>query len=210
MKKNILIILGASLYFFSQTGMVYAAAYEYDDLGRVTQAVYEDGSSVTYVYDANGNIVETVTVWAEGDMNQGVPDHAKENAADKGSMDPGEETAGADREETNKEKEGSDGEESNKENKTESREGNGTAGKNSGNGDGGSTAAGIAGSITGALIAAMGLAGAFLWKKHKKETGSNETESKESKSKESEPNKAGSNETEPNETELHTSGKGRK
>ena len=32
-------------------------SYAYDDLGRVTQATYTDGSIVQYQYDANGNIV---------------------------------------------------------------------------------------------------------------------------------------------------------
>lgn len=228
MKKNILIILGASLYLFSQTGMVYAATYEYDDLGRVTKAVYEDGSSVTYVYDANGNMVETVTVSAEGDMNQGGQsgrqDNPEENADDKGNMDhgenkenagqdSGEETAGADHEETNGEKEGSDGEERNKENETESREGNENTGKNPENGDDGSTAAKIAGSIIGMFIAVMGLIGAFLWKNHKKETGTNETEPNEAGAKETGSKETGPKETgtkEPEETELHTSEKGRK
>lgn len=229
MKKNILIILGASLYFFSQTGMVYAATYEYDDLGRVTKAVYEDGSSVTYVYDANGNMVETVTVSAEGDFNEGGQsggqDNPEENADDKGNVgntgndrtdildvpgdrnrenkenagqDSGEETAGAGHEGTIGEKEGSDGEGHNKENKTESREGNENTGKNPENGDDGSTAAKIAGSIIGMFIAVMGLIGAFLWKKYRKETGTKEAEPKETGKKE------------PEETELYTSEKGRK
>lgn len=42
--------------FFCDTA-VWAAEYEYDDLGRVTKVTYEDKSSVTYAYDANGNIV---------------------------------------------------------------------------------------------------------------------------------------------------------
>lgn len=58
MYKKYLIILGISLYFSLKTIQIYAADYEYDDLGRVTKTVYEDGSSVTYTYDANGNIVE--------------------------------------------------------------------------------------------------------------------------------------------------------
>ena len=46
MKRNILLILGTSLYFFTQSISIYAAAYEYDDLGRVTKAVYEDGRRI--------------------------------------------------------------------------------------------------------------------------------------------------------------------
>lgn len=57
--------LCTSLFFFTHTISVCGAVYEYDQLGRVTQVVYEDGSCVTYVYDANGNIVETSVVAAD-------------------------------------------------------------------------------------------------------------------------------------------------
>lgn len=61
MKKKMITILAAGLCLFSQAVSVYGADYEYDDLGRVTKVVYEDGSSVAYTYDANGNIVEVLT-----------------------------------------------------------------------------------------------------------------------------------------------------
>ncbi|MCR5281042.1 MAG: RHS repeat protein [Lactobacillus sp.] len=35
--------------------------YTYDDAGRVVSTTYPDGTVVTYVYDANGNLVETKT-----------------------------------------------------------------------------------------------------------------------------------------------------
>lgn len=57
--RKALIILGVYLTFLTQTFSVSAATYEYDDLDRVTQVIYEDGTSVTYFYDANGNLVET-------------------------------------------------------------------------------------------------------------------------------------------------------
>ena len=44
---------------------VRAEEYEYDDLNRVTKVTYEDGSFVTYEYDANGNIISTTVVEAE-------------------------------------------------------------------------------------------------------------------------------------------------
>lgn len=57
--RKVLIILGVYLTFLTQTFSVSAATYEYDDLDRVTEVIYEDGTSVTYFYDANGNLVET-------------------------------------------------------------------------------------------------------------------------------------------------------
>lgn len=44
---------------------VEAEKYEYDRLGRVTKVTYEDGSSITYEYDANGNILKV-----RGDIKQ--------------------------------------------------------------------------------------------------------------------------------------------
>ena len=44
---------------------VYAATYEYDELGRVTKVTYEDGTGVAYVYDANGNMTEIITYTTE-------------------------------------------------------------------------------------------------------------------------------------------------
>lgn len=41
--------------------------YEYDDSGRVTKVVYEDGSYETYQYDDNGNITQINYVDANGD-----------------------------------------------------------------------------------------------------------------------------------------------
>ena len=72
MKKKMMIILATGLCLASQAVSVYGADYEYDDLGRVTKVVYEDGSSVTYTYDANGNIVEVLTgmEWEDEEGNE--------------------------------------------------------------------------------------------------------------------------------------------
>jgi YD repeat-containing protein len=35
--------------------------YEYDRAGRLVKVVYDDGSTITYTYDKNGNIVAVVT-----------------------------------------------------------------------------------------------------------------------------------------------------
>lgn len=72
MKKKIIIILITVLCLFSQAVSIYAADYEYDDLGRVTKVVYEDGSSVTYIYDAKGNIVTVLreSEWEDKESNR--------------------------------------------------------------------------------------------------------------------------------------------
>ncbi|MBP3422010.1 MAG: RHS repeat protein [Lachnospiraceae bacterium] len=61
MKKLIYFCLCANLFLTYPMYSIEAATYEYDELGRVTQATNEDGSLVTYVYDANGNLVEIKT-----------------------------------------------------------------------------------------------------------------------------------------------------
>lgn len=36
--------------------------YEYDELNRVIKAVYPDGTTLTYQYDKNGNVIETIVL----------------------------------------------------------------------------------------------------------------------------------------------------
>lgn len=42
---------------FSTTTIVSAASYTYDELNRLTKVTYEDGTIVSYTYDAAGNIL---------------------------------------------------------------------------------------------------------------------------------------------------------
>ena len=59
MKKGLLGV-GILLCICLVNGLdVEAMEYQYDKLNRVTKVTYEDGSYVTYEYDANGNIVNT-------------------------------------------------------------------------------------------------------------------------------------------------------
>lgn len=37
-----------------------AETYEYDALGRLTKVTFDDGSTITYVYDENGNRISIV------------------------------------------------------------------------------------------------------------------------------------------------------
>lgn len=39
-----------------------AETYSYDDAGRLTQVIFDDFSSITYTYDANGNILDQAVV----------------------------------------------------------------------------------------------------------------------------------------------------
>lgn len=96
MKKKYLIILVLSLYFSLKTIRVYGADYEYDDLGRVIKVVYEDGSSVTYTYDANGNIVEVITgtEWENEEENEA--DSSESGMSSGGEQEGGNRSGGQD------------------------------------------------------------------------------------------------------------------
>ncbi|MBF0527473.1 MAG: RHS repeat protein [Deltaproteobacteria bacterium] len=45
------------LYLIAMVSTVHASTFNntYDNLGRLTQVTYDDGSTITYTYDANGN-----------------------------------------------------------------------------------------------------------------------------------------------------------
>lgn len=96
MKKKMMIILATGLCLASQAVSVYGADYEYDDLGRVTKVVYEDGSSVTYTYDANGNIVEVLTgmEWEDEEGNEANEAGSSGNGMASGGEQEGNKTPG--------------------------------------------------------------------------------------------------------------------
>lgn len=81
--KRIFIILLTGLFLLSQTISVYGTAYEYDDLDRVTRVTYEDGTSVSYTYDANGNVTAIAHTDKSGETNPEQPEEAnKEDSRD--------------------------------------------------------------------------------------------------------------------------------
>jgi len=49
----------ALLIFFAADRPLFAEQYEYNSQGRLTKVTYDNGSSITYTYDATGNITET-------------------------------------------------------------------------------------------------------------------------------------------------------
>jgi YD repeat-containing protein len=52
-------LIFASLFTLHPTS-VYAEAYTYDTIGRLTKVAYDDGSSITYAYDNAGNLLKRV------------------------------------------------------------------------------------------------------------------------------------------------------
>jgi YD repeat-containing protein len=59
MKLHSILLLGAALAAAvpaTAPGATQSIAYTYDDLGRLTRAVYDDTLAVAYEYDASGNI----------------------------------------------------------------------------------------------------------------------------------------------------------
>lgn len=63
----LLILCALCLTVVLVPGIASAVTYEYDDLNRVTRVVYDDGKTITYNYDAAGNITSTET--GEGSDN---------------------------------------------------------------------------------------------------------------------------------------------
>ena len=56
--------------------------YEYDQLNRLTKVIYEDGSYVTYEYDANGNITNTEVFDASHENDSENPDNPDQPDSD--------------------------------------------------------------------------------------------------------------------------------
>ena len=81
--KNVFLVCSVVLTILTMSvqGMkmtVYAEEYEYDELNRVTKVTYENGETVEYVYDSNGNIIETIvcpesSAGSSGDQNTDNP-----------------------------------------------------------------------------------------------------------------------------------------
>ena len=45
---------------FIAGGAAWAESYAYDAAGRLTKVTYDDGKTIDYTYDANGNVTELV------------------------------------------------------------------------------------------------------------------------------------------------------
>lgn len=60
MNKKLIIFLLILVSLLSFSPIAEAAEYTYDDLGRLTQVSYSDGSTIAYTYDAAGNILSVI------------------------------------------------------------------------------------------------------------------------------------------------------
>lgn len=90
MKKKIgylVVLIGVLFLTFSIR--VYAEQYEYDALDRIIKVVYEDGSYVTYEYDANGNITKTEVYKTSEEESE--EDSSEENSEEDTSEENSEE-----------------------------------------------------------------------------------------------------------------------
>lgn len=69
---------------------VCAEEYVYDDLNRLVKVIYDDGGSVEYVYDKNGNILRTIVSVAEDgtEADSSIPESSQtENTAEDGASE---------------------------------------------------------------------------------------------------------------------------
>jgi len=74
--KQICVLTLAAILGLAFSPPVAAESYTYDDTGRLTSVVYDDGSSITYTYDNNGNLllVEHSAAPAVDTDGDGMPD----------------------------------------------------------------------------------------------------------------------------------------
>ena len=70
--KRILLVcaLPGFLMITGQTQVVRAETYQYNPRGRLTKVTYDDGSSISYSYDNNGNILSIVRANPDSGPNQ--------------------------------------------------------------------------------------------------------------------------------------------
>ena len=95
--KNEIIFIGIIIMWIvsHDATLVYAEKYEYDALNRVTKVIYEDGSTVEYTYDKNGNILSTV-IYDNKDKNNNEDDNGAQKSGQNGDEereDDGSESA---------------------------------------------------------------------------------------------------------------------
>lgn len=66
-------IFGLSVLYLTATPS-HADDYTYDDAGRLTSVIYDDGTSITYIYDVRGNIISKTTVGLPDSDGDGISD----------------------------------------------------------------------------------------------------------------------------------------
>ena len=80
--------------FHDRKAVIVNETYEYDDLGRLTKIVYDDGTVVTYVYDSNGNILEVTVTPPEEKTGEESSTEDKGESGGNASTEDGEDISG--------------------------------------------------------------------------------------------------------------------
>ncbi|MGN0400778.1 MAG: hypothetical protein ACI4HQ_00790 [Acetatifactor sp.] len=84
-----------------------AEEYEYDDFNRVIKVTYEDGSYITYGYDLNGNIINTVVYTVEKEETSEKPESEHgEDSKERETTETGGQKAEGDESEAGEQKAG--------------------------------------------------------------------------------------------------------
>ncbi|MDQ2085631.1 hypothetical protein RBH29_04180 [Herbivorax sp. ANBcel31] len=63
--KKVMLFLMSFCVFILISVSVYGVEEEYDDLDRLTKVVYDNGTTIEYKYDLEGNIKNIITTYAE-------------------------------------------------------------------------------------------------------------------------------------------------
>jgi len=72
--RRCLVLLAASLLLAAWAPRTLAVeTHQHDALGRLTDVAYDDGSSIHYAYDANGNVLSVVSSQTTGVTGGGSP-----------------------------------------------------------------------------------------------------------------------------------------
>ena len=83
--KKMLAAFLVVLCLFGSTIPTFAAEYKYDALGRVIEVIYDSGQTVSYTYDAAGNILSITTSNGSADGGKGGSSGRESGRSNSGS-----------------------------------------------------------------------------------------------------------------------------